>query len=81
MPAANTAVNFTEKKAPFYATNLGELAAGVLRHGMTRTIFRPEEGVFLAQGNGHTLRLKLPPVYTFEYIPKPSIKHSVFNSR
>ncbi|KAL8845276.1 MAG: hypothetical protein Q9176_000446 [Flavoplaca citrina] len=80
MPAANTAVNFTEKKAPFSATNLGELAAGVLRHGMTWTIFRPEEGVFFAQGNGHTLRLKLPPVYTFEYIPQPSIKNSVSDS-
>ncbi|KAI4262608.1 MAG: hypothetical protein L6R42_002212 [Xanthoria sp. 1 TBL-2021] len=78
--SANTVVNFTEKKPPFHATNLGELAAGVLRHGMTWTIFRPEEGVFLAEGNGHTLRLKLPPSYTFEYTLQPSIEHAVSNS-
>ncbi|KAI4234910.1 MAG: hypothetical protein LQ349_003495 [Xanthoria aureola] len=79
MPA-NTTVTFTEKKPPFAATNLGELAGGALRHGMTWTIFRPEEGVFLAEGNGHTLRLKLPPSYTFEYTPQPAVEHAVSNS-
>ena len=76
----STMVTFTEKKPPFRATNLGELAAGALRHGMTWTIFRPEEGVFLAEGNGHTLRLQLPPSYTFEYSPQPVIDSAVSNS-
>ncbi|KAL8799380.1 MAG: hypothetical protein Q9182_005922, partial [Xanthomendoza sp. 2 TL-2023] len=70
--AANILVSFSQqKKPPFEATNLGHLAAEALRHGMTWTIFRPEDGTFLAEGNGHILRLKLPPTYTFEYIPQP----------
>ncbi|KAL8675746.1 MAG: hypothetical protein Q9186_007634 [Xanthomendoza sp. 1 TL-2023] len=71
-PAANTVVSFSQqKKPPFDAINLGQLAAGALRHGMTWTIFRPEDGTFLAEGNGHTLRLKTPPSYTFEYVAQP----------
>ncbi|KAL8812506.1 MAG: hypothetical protein Q9223_007275, partial [Gallowayella weberi] len=70
--AANILVSFSQqKKPPFNATNLGHLAAEALRHGMTWTIFRPEDGTFLAEGNGHTLRLKLPTSYTFEYVPQP----------
>ncbi|KAL8766270.1 MAG: hypothetical protein Q9209_006902 [Squamulea sp. 1 TL-2023] len=78
--AASDMITFSTEKAPFRARNLGELAAEVLRHGMTWTIFRPEVGVFLAEGNGHTVRLKLPPTYTFEYIPQiePEVSDSLY---
>ncbi|KAI4238383.1 MAG: hypothetical protein L6R40_005745 [Gallowayella cf. fulva] len=77
---AVTVVSLAETKPPFGAANLGQLAAEVLRHGMQWTIFRPEDGTFLAEGNGHTLRLKPPPSYVFEYIPQPVLERKVSNS-
>ena len=75
--------NMLEGEAPpFSASNLTELAAQALRNGMTWTIFRPEHGVFLAEGNGHVLRPKLQQPLTFEYVPaaKPQVSNALFIS-
>lgn len=60
------------RNLPFEASDLTQLAAGAIRHGMTWTVFRPEHGVFLAEGNGYVLR-GVPDVSSivFEYILDP----------
>lgn len=52
----NKAMIFNQENTPFEASDLTELAAGAIRHGMTWIVFRPEHGAFLAEGNGHVLR-------------------------
>ncbi|KAL9001621.1 MAG: hypothetical protein Q9188_005411 [Gyalolechia gomerana] len=63
----------------FSADNIAELATQALRQGMTWTIFRPEHGIFLAEGNGYVLRPNLQQGLTFEIIPLPPSKTQVSN--
>ncbi|KAL8933835.1 MAG: hypothetical protein Q9216_006194 [Gyalolechia sp. 2 TL-2023] len=61
----------------FSADNIAELATQALRQGMNWTAFRPEHGIFLAEGNGYVLRPKLHQRLTFEIIPLPPSKSQV----
>ncbi|KAL9021289.1 MAG: hypothetical protein Q9185_001494 [Variospora sp. 1 TL-2023] len=72
--------SMAEQEAPaFTATTLTELATQAIRHGMTWTVFRPEHGVFLAEGNGHTLRPKGQQLLDFEIVPNPPSKSKVLD--
>ncbi|KAL8955610.1 MAG: hypothetical protein Q9183_006584, partial [Haloplaca sp. 2 TL-2023] len=70
----------TSKEVPFQASNLTELATKAIRHGMTWTCFRPELGVFLAEGQGHILRRLPQPDLIIEYIPDPRLRVQISNS-
>ncbi|KAG6999492.1 hypothetical protein G7Y79_00034g069150 [Physcia stellaris] len=82
--ALNTSSKTIEQHKPsFKASTTTELATQAIRHGMKWTIFRPEHGVFLAEGNGYILRpckVEGPPTQfdpshlsiSFEIIPDPS---------
>ncbi|KAI4099124.1 MAG: hypothetical protein L6R37_006117 [Teloschistes peruensis] len=69
------------KNLPFEASDLTQLAAGAIRHGMTWTVFRPEHGVFLAEGNGYVLRgVPHDSSILFEYILDPCLPSKVPDS-
>ncbi|KAL9591575.1 MAG: hypothetical protein Q9179_007586 [Wetmoreana sp. 5 TL-2023] len=68
---SNTIVMLSIDTTLFKASNVIELAAEAIRHGMTWTVFRPEHGVFLAEGNGHVLRQVPQASLIFEYISDP----------
>ncbi|KAL8728159.1 MAG: hypothetical protein Q9181_005442 [Wetmoreana brouardii] len=77
---SNTIVMLNNDTTPLEASNLTELAAEAIRHGMTWTVFRPEHGVFLAEGNGHVLRRVPQASLIFEYIPDPCSRPKIPDS-
>ncbi|KAL8948201.1 MAG: hypothetical protein Q9222_005592 [Ikaeria aurantiellina] len=75
-----TIIGFMNEKPPFEASNLMDIATGALRHGMTWTVFRPEHGAFLAEGDGQVIRLVPGSSLSFEYIPGPQSASKVSNT-
>ena len=82
MALTTSSETIQQGKPLFKASTPTELAAQAIRHGMKWTIFRPEHGVFLAEGNGYILRpskssdpaSQSPPSQPspkFEIIPDP----------
>ncbi|KAI4118754.1 MAG: hypothetical protein LQ345_001273 [Seirophora villosa] len=71
----------TEQDIPsFTATTFTDLAIQAIRRGMTWTVFRPEHGVFLAEGNGYALRPRRQQPLSFEIVRDPRAKPKVPNS-
>ncbi|KAL8935877.1 MAG: hypothetical protein Q9211_004473 [Gyalolechia sp. 1 TL-2023] len=62
------------------ADNISGLAAKALRKGMTWTAFRPEHGIFLAEGNGYVLRPTLQQSLTFEILSLHPSRSEVCNN-
>ncbi|KAI4184123.1 MAG: hypothetical protein L6R41_004962 [Letrouitia leprolyta] len=77
-PPASTSMIKNEEPL-FIAETIIELATQALRQGMTWTVFRPEHGIFLAEGNGYVLRPKLQQRLEFETIPLPPSETQVSN--
>lgn len=78
--SATSSTIIEQDNPPFNAFDVTELAAQAIRYGMTWTVFRPEHGVFLAEGNGYTLRRKIHPSLKFDLVPNPLSKRQVSNN-
>ncbi|KAL9591206.1 MAG: hypothetical protein Q9179_007956 [Wetmoreana sp. 5 TL-2023] len=81
-PVINTTFKIVNKTGrTFHASNLTELATEALRQGMTWSVYRPEHGVYLAEGNGCVLRNVRQAGLTFEYINDPQIHPRIPDER
>lgn len=78
---SDASINVIKRGDPhFMAENITELAIHALRQGMTWSVFRPEHGVFLAEGNGYILRPQpQQPRLDFEIISLPPSESQVSN--
>ncbi|KAL8708107.1 MAG: hypothetical protein Q9220_006961 [cf. Caloplaca sp. 1 TL-2023] len=65
-------IDLSNKKPPFEAKTLTDIATGALRLGMTWTVYRPEHNAFFAEGDGQIIRLVPGSSLSFEYIPRSS---------